>query len=106
MMGALLPSGRDYSAPGDQGGDLSLDRRGRGVPVVDGDVRDRGDRIGPDALGELVEVRQLARITRRPACGQPGAEGGRVRPDPDQVDALTTEGGDPRPPPPGIVDLA
>src|SRR5579862_8788169 len=86
-----LPRRRRRSPPGFEGGDLILKRGVRGEAVVDGDVR--GGRLDaePDPVGELPELRQLGRIAGQPAGGQPAAHGGRVGPDPDQVDRLAPQ---------------
>src|SRR5579862_4594605 len=81
-----LPRGRWSTPPGYEVRDLLLDRRGRGEAVVDRDGRGGGLDAEPAPIGELLELRELGRITRQPASGEPVAHGGRVGLDPDQVD--------------------
>src|SRR5208282_4785764 len=68
-----------------QGRYLGL-QRGRGrEAVVDGGVRGGRGGAEPHPGRERLEVRQLGGVPLRPAAGQAAAEGGRVRPDPDQA---------------------
>ena len=93
------------SSAGTGASDASSSRATVLLPAPGGPATTHASAVKSHPRGERVEVRQLGRVAPGSPGREPAAQGGGVRPDPDQAHHPAAELGDPGPPPAGVVDL-